>query len=160
MGGTALKTTVIAAACGVLLALPLIGAWLRHTSRDRCELDGEHLVQCYSVYIEDAAGRTHSFCCLRCAEMWAEQQSRQIESVRVTDESTGESLNAEDVFFVRSLVITNPSTGNRIHVFRKREDAERHAETSRGTILRGDERPFTLSRAGHKGTEIQRRDMN
>jgi hypothetical protein len=78
--------------------------------------------------------------------MWAKQQSQPIKSVRVTDEATGAEFNGEDAFFVRSLVVTNSSTGNRIHVFRKLEDAERHAQLSRGTILTGDERPFALKK--------------
>jgi hypothetical protein len=160
MGGTALKTSVIVGVCAVLFGLPFIGVWLRHSSRDRCELDGAALVQCYSVYINDTAGRTHSFCCLRCAESWAEQQSREIKSVRVTDELTGEVFDVDDVFYVRSLVSTNPATGNRIHVFRRRDDAERHAETCRGTILTGDERPFARKKLNHSGTETQRSEMN
>jgi hypothetical protein len=144
MGRTALKTTVIVAISALLLALPFVGTSLRHTAGDRCELDGVNLVQCYSVHIEDAAGRTHDFCCLRCAELWAERQSQPIRSIRVTDEASGSEINVEDAIYVRSLVVTNPSTGNRVHVFRDREDAERHAQASRGTILTGDDRPFAV----------------
>ena len=142
MGGTALKKIVIALVCGGLLALPFLGTWLRHAPADHCALDGAAIVPCYRVRVEDSAGRSYDFCCVHCAQMWLEGRSSQVRTVRVTDEATGVELDAEKAIFVRSLVVTTPTTGNRIHVFLDRADAEQHAEKCRGTILSGDERPF------------------
>jgi len=155
MGGTALKRVLIGLACGALLALPFLGTWLRHAPSDHCALDGAAIVPCYGVRIEDAAGRRLDFCCIKCAEMWLERQSTPVRSIRVTDESTGVELDVEKAFFVRSLVVTMPTTGNRIHVFRDRADAEHHAEKCRGTILNGNERPFAISTLPSRDVEIR-----
>jgi hypothetical protein len=146
MGGTALKTSVILTVCGASLALPFVGTWLRQTPGEHCALDGASLVPCYRVCVQDAAGRTRDFCCLRCAEMWVERQSAPVWAIRVTDEATGDQFAAADAHYVRSRIVTTPTTGNRIHVFRDRKDAERHALTWSGTILTGSERPFARSR--------------
>jgi hypothetical protein len=63
----------------------------------------------------------------------------------VTDEVSGEEIDAPDAYFVRSQVVTTPATGNRIHVFHKLEDAQRHAQTYRGTVLDAKERPVGQS---------------
>jgi hypothetical protein len=65
--------------------------------------------------------------------------------VLVTDEATGRALPAASAWFVRSAVTTTPVTGNRIHAFRNQADADKHAETFRGTVLVGQELPFPIS---------------
>jgi hypothetical protein len=142
MGGTTLKKIVIAMVCGGILGLPFVGTWLRHAPQDHCALDGAAIVPCYRVRIEDSAGRSYDFCCVHCAQMWLEGRSSPVRTIHVTDEATGAELDAEKAIFVRSLVVTTPTTGNRIHVFLERTDAEQHAEKCRGTILNGGERPF------------------
>jgi len=63
-------------------------------------------------------------------------------SVRVTDEASGKLIDAGDAHYVRSSVVTNPATGNRVHAFRNRADAEKHADIHGGTVLSESERPF------------------
>jgi hypothetical protein len=145
MGGTTLKRIVIALVCGSVLGLPFLGTWLRQTPLDHCALDGAAIVPCYRVRIEDSAGRSYNFCCVHCAQMWLEGKSSRVRMIHVTDEATGGELDAEKAVFVRSLVVTTPTTGNRIHVFLERADAEQHAEKCRGTILSGHDRPFASS---------------
>ena len=63
-------------------------------------------------------------------------------AVYVTDELSGREVEAAAAYFVSSLVVTRPATQNRIHAFGDRAAAERHAESGRGQLLEGDERPF------------------
>ena len=125
-----------------MLALPFVGNWLRRTPEDRCALDGGALVTSYRVRVEDAEGQSSDFCCIRCAQLWLERQEQPARAIWVTDEISGARIDAEAAHYVRSLVVTTPTTGNRIHAFRDLADAERHAEKCRGTILTGGERPF------------------
>ena len=60
-----------------------------------------------------------------------------------SDEVSGEPVDARSAHYVRSDVVTTPATGNRVHVFRRRVDAERHAALFAGTVLTGAERPFS-----------------
>ena len=53
-----------------------------------------------------------------------------------------EEVDAASAWFVRSQVVTNPVTGNRVHAFRNPDDARRHAEAFGGVLLSGAERPF------------------
>lgn len=69
-------------------------------------------------------------------------------------ERTGREIDAASAWYVRSLVVTTPTTGNRIHVFRTFQDARNHAAKSRGTLLRGQARPF--GRAEDNSTTVRR----
>jgi hypothetical protein len=142
MSGTVVKRSVALAALLLLLTLPLVGKWLRRTSEIRCTLDGGMLLPDYRVRVEDATGASYDFCCIRCAQLWLERQALPPRAIWVTDEPSGAEIDAATAHFVRSLVTTTPTTGNRIHAFRDLADAERHAQTCRGTILTDAERPF------------------
>jgi hypothetical protein len=126
----------------VVVGLPIAGAWWRHGTPPGCALDGVRVDPAYRVEIVDADGRPHEFCCLRCAEVWW-QRHPDVRSITVTDETTGATVEASAAHFVRSTVVTNPTTGNRTHAFRNRGDAERHAATFAGVILTVPDRPFT-----------------
>ena len=63
--------------------------------------------------------------------------------VRVTDEVSGREVAASLAEYVRSTVVTTPTTGNRVHVFAERAAAERYAEETRGVVLEGEDRPLT-----------------
>jgi hypothetical protein len=126
----------------VVVGLPLAGYWSRRQADPGCALDGTKINPYYRVDITDAEGRTYSFCCIRCAEMWLERQSAPVRAITVTDEHSGQPIDAGKAFFVRSLAVNMKTTGNRIHVFGNRDDAEKHAATYSGTILSGAERPF------------------
>lgn len=128
----------------IIIGLPVLGTWLRRQSNAGCALDGIHIDPIFEVRIIDAENMERRFCCLECARWWQSLQKREPKRVLVTDEVSGRLLDAEAANFVRSGVITNPTTGNRVHVFQNRFDAQRHAETSRGTILENSLRPFAI----------------
>jgi hypothetical protein len=131
---------------GVLLAvvvgLPLARYWARRGVEPGCALDGVKIDPRYRVEVTDDQGRRHAFCCVQCARRWLDRQDAPPHEVKVTDESSGEPLDAARAYYVRSFVVTTPVTGNRIHVFRTRADAEQHAETHNGTVLPASERPL------------------
>jgi hypothetical protein len=126
----------------VVSGLPLLGHWLRRQPEARCALDGVALSPLYRVRILDQRGTSHAFCCVVCAELWCRRHPGEAQAIYVTDEATGEEVEAASAYFVRSLVVTTPPTQNRIHTFRSRADAERHADAAGGTLLDGAERPF------------------
>jgi hypothetical protein len=100
------------------------------------------LVPRYRVRIVDAAGDSHQFCCIRCAELWLNNHTAEARLVFVTDEVSAEEIEATAATYVRSLITTMPATGNRLHAFRDPADAGKHAAQWQGTILTPAERPF------------------
>jgi hypothetical protein len=123
-------------------ALPVLGHWLRRPPGERCALDGVGVEPLFRVRVLDGRGRWAQFCCVRCAEVWLRRQGERPAGVHVTDEASGEEVDAAAAWFVRSRVVTNPVTGNRVHAFRDPDDARRHAEACGGVLLSGAERPF------------------
>jgi hypothetical protein len=126
----------------VIFGLPLAGYWARLGPHDSCALDGSRLEPRYQVHIVDHRGRDQWFCCIHCATLWLGQQEERPRSILVTDEATGAEIDAAAAWFVRSIVITMPHTGNDIHTFRHLEDAERHASQNHGSVLSPEESPF------------------
>lgn len=125
----------------IVASVTLLGVESRRGGPSRCALDGIAIDPVYRVRIVEGNGRERVFCCVRCAQLWlahADSSSRFF----VTDESRGEEIPADEAWFVRSSVITQNSTRNRIHCFKYRADAERHAAAARGRVLSGNERPF------------------
>ena len=91
--------------------------------------------------VVDGRGDARAFCCVRCAQLWlATQPTPRL--IAVTDEADGEAIDADAAYYVRSFVVTTPAVGNRIHVFRSKDDAEKHAAAHGGTVLTGAEKPF------------------
>ena len=130
--------------CGGLLAvvgLPVAGHALRQGGPDRCAFDGETIEPSYRVRIAAADGQK-LFCCVGCASRWLERSPASPEYVFVTDEIGGDELPAAEAIFVRSTIFTRPSTRDRVHVFRRIEDAERHAREFRGRVLSAAARPL------------------
>ncbi len=126
----------------VVVGLPLAGRWARPRALSGCALDGTRIDPAYRVEITDDHGQAHSFCCLRCAEWWLQRHGAPVRAITVTDEVSGQPIDAAAAIYVRSRVVTMPATGNRIHVFRTLDDAHKHADSKGGTILSGPERPF------------------
>ncbi|HEV3344891.1 MAG TPA: nitrous oxide reductase accessory protein NosL [Pirellulales bacterium] len=127
--------------------LPWFGTWSRRQKLPQCALDGIAIVPIYAVEVVDADRQKHCFCCLRCAEYWLAQEPSPPSAVYVTDEVSGQPIDASEAFFVRSPVVTNPVTGNRIHAFEKHSDADDHAAQFRGRLLTAGERPFEVRKA-------------
>ncbi|HWB09544.1 MAG TPA: hypothetical protein VG826_09980 [Pirellulales bacterium] len=122
--------------------LPALGTWSRRQTLPQCAVDGVAIVPIYAVEIVDAKGEKRPFCCVRCAEYWLAQEPLPPNEIHVTDEVSGRPLDAGEAFFVRSSVVTNDVTGNRIHAFENRADAEGHASQFRGRLLTEDDRPL------------------
>src|SRR5271166_2304446 len=99
----------------VVLGLPLAGYWSRRRADPGCALDGTKINPDYRVEITDAEGRTCSFCCISCAQMWLQRQTAPVRAITVTDEPSGAPVDAGSAYFVRSMRVNMPSTGNRIH---------------------------------------------
>ncbi len=126
----------------VVVGLPLAGHWARHPRAEGCALDGAAINPVYRVEVVDARGYPHAFCCPRCARIWLDSEPAPPRAITVTDEASGEPIDAAAAWFVRSAVVTVPATGNRIHAFRNREDAQMHADRFAGVVLSGPERPL------------------
>jgi hypothetical protein len=129
----------------LVIGLPLAGHWARHTAGNRCAFDGARIDRLYRVRVVDDQGHDHEFCCIHCAALWLSHQERKPHAVFVTDEATGQEIDAASAWFVRSAVVTVAHTANRIHAFRKQADAARHADTAQGWVLLDGEKPFQVS---------------
>jgi hypothetical protein len=126
----------------VVVGIPLAGRLARRDDGPRCDFDGQPVDAVYRVRVVGPDGREYSFCCVHCAQLWLARRDDPPAAVYVTDEATGEPVEARAAAFVRSTVVTNPVTGNRVHAFRDRAAAEEHARAFGGWVLTGDERPF------------------
>jgi hypothetical protein len=118
----------------VVVGLPVAGWWARRPAAPRCAFDGLKIDPLYRVRVVDAAGVSHPFCCVRCAGAWVARQGGRPTAVYVTDEAGGAEIDSRSACFVLSAVVTNPVTGNRVHSFRDRADAEAHARAFGGWI--------------------------
>lgn len=108
----------------------------------RCDYDGMKIEPLYAVYFTLHDGSERKFCSILCASMSFRELTKQIKEVMVVDEASGKKINASEAFFVQSEVMTILHVKNRIHVFSKREDAERHLKMFNGKWI---ENPFCLS---------------
>jgi hypothetical protein len=135
----------------IVAILPCAGHLMRGGDNERCAWDGLEIEPIYQVRIVEESGFTGRFCCLRCAEAWQARRGQPL-NVFVTDEASGMELDAAQAVYVRSTVITNAITGNRRHVFRRIEDATKHAEAAHGHRLLGAERPFAKMDANEPET--------
>jgi hypothetical protein len=125
----------------IVVGLPLLGHALRRPQQGRCAVDGEPVDPAYGARVVNADGTSLDFCCLLCAERWLESAPPP-RAILVTDEISGQMLPANDAYYVRSSVVTQPATGNRVHVFARRSDALRHAKEARGKLLGASEQPL------------------
>ena len=126
----------------VAAVLPVLAHRARRQTEPACALDGGGIVPDYRVEIIDAGGGRHEFCCLSCAATWLQNEPAAPRSVTVVDEASGAPLDAAVAWYVRSSVVTTPVTGNRVHVFRSRADAEHHADRFGGVVLLPSENPL------------------
>lgn len=117
------------------------GTLLKKTGGNRCALDATKIEPIYQVDILPVEGNVLKFCCIECAKKWLASNKGKIGAVTVTDEVTGNRIDASIAWFVESSIVTNPSTGNKIHVFAEKTDAEKHAREFKGTIIKN---PFLV----------------
>jgi hypothetical protein len=125
-----------------IAGLAIVGTHFRHHAGSLCALDGATIEPIYQVRIVDSDDQSRAFCCIHCGELWLQKQKTPPRSISVTDEATGLEIDAAQAQYVRSRLITNAPTGNRVHVFAKLADAQRHAALFAGKILSSEECPF------------------
>jgi hypothetical protein len=122
--------------------LAIAGHLFRAGREGRCAWDGLPIEPIYQVRLEERNGSSYMFCCLGCAERWWDRRGQDVRGLWVTDETSGIELAAHEAHFVRSTVVTNAITGNRLHAFREERAARQHAQAARGRVMLGSERPF------------------
>lgn len=129
--------------CGLVAAalLPVVGHQLR-TGQIRCDMDGQEINPLFRVSTIERDGSRHMFCCLSCTELWLKKSGGVPRQVLVTDEASGQWLNAGDAHYVRSSISSNAPTRDQRHVFSLREVADSHARSFHGRVLTGSDRPF------------------
>ena len=102
----------------------------------RCSLDGIRIDPLYEVKIIGKDERCWSLSSILSAQIWLRENSMKVSSIWVTDEITGEKIEAGDAYYVESEVITTPHTGNKIHVFAQRTEAKLHARQFNGKLVK------------------------
>jgi hypothetical protein len=138
------KRYLLLTLAGLIVAIgaPLAGSWWRRQPEHRCRLDRAEIVPLFRVSVVDARDQVNEFCCIACAELWLSNQEMKPRTIYVTDETSGQAVDAGTAYFVRSMVVTTATTQNRIHSFRTRADAKKHVDRYGGRILEGEDRPF------------------
>jgi len=135
-----MRKKTIAIILGTALILALISAlYQTRYARPHCAFDGVVIEPIYEVDITLKDGTELRFCSIYCASKWYEGNPEQVEAITVTDELTGEKVDAFLASYAESQVVTVKHNGNRIHVFRDRKEAALHARMYRGRII---ENPF------------------
>ena len=129
---------------GLLLvaALPLAPRLFGATKSEGCTLDGLAIDSRREARVVLPSGSSIRFCGVQCAARWLHRAGVAPKEVFVTDEASGQEVKAEDAWFVQSLVAATRGTGDHVHAFARRENAERHAAAYHGTVLQGPDRPF------------------
>ena len=135
-----------AVALTIAAGLPFVSVALAPVDAARCVRDGVEIGALLRVRVVAEGGTSSAFCSIRCAEEWIAHAARAGDAGRlrvlVADEKSGAEIDARDAVFVRSRILTLRTTGERIHAFGSRADAEAHAAAFGGTLLDGVERPF------------------
>ena len=129
------KRLGLLAAFTLILLLPVVGTWARLGREKCCAFDGEKILPIYRVRVVDEGGASHVFCGFTCAEKWITAQGTEPTIIFVADEKSGREIPAASAIYVHSEVITGHVSGNKIHTFENRRDAENHARSYHGIIL-------------------------
>lgn len=103
---------------------------------EKCDFDGVHIKPIYRVDAILKNNDAKRFDSIYCAYMWLSENKEPISHVMVRDEVTGEKIDASIAYYVDSEIITNNVNNNRVHAFLKLEDAERHAKSYKGRIVK------------------------
>ncbi|MFH1629821.1 MAG: hypothetical protein ABIE47_14020 [Pseudomonadota bacterium] len=121
---------IIAAIISVLVAYP------HHIyASSKCSLDGSRIQPLYEVIIVLREKSIRRFSSIISSRIWFRENSEKVSAILVTDEATGEKIDAGQAFYVESEVVTTPHTRNSIHVFGQREAAELHALKFSGNLV-------------------------
>jgi hypothetical protein len=107
----------------------------RHREVSRCSLDGSLIDPVYEVEVIQGDQSARMFCCILNAQIWLERNGSAVSAVWVTDETTGHKIRAEEAYYVASTIVTTPHTGERIHAFSQKADAQLHARQFDGKLI-------------------------
>ena len=131
------------AVVGVLVAaaLPVVAARVRGPGPARCSRDGTVLAGTLRIRAEHPDRETARFCSVRCASDWIARSGAGWEAI-VADETNGSDVPASRAWFARSRVAASPASGENIHAFANRADADAHVALYGGRVLEGGDRPF------------------
>lgn len=138
MNRRAAATLLFVAGVAAAGAAPTIAHAIRGDRGDRCDLDGARIDLSARVRIADAISGSHEFCCVHCAERWMESSGRVPGEILVTDETSGNEVDARVAWFVW---MRAPGESG-IRAFADEQEARRHAAAFGSTVLTADERPF------------------
>lgn len=136
------KITFAAIIIAVSVAVSLITILFQRQNVPVCHYDGENITTIYEVAINLKDGDVSKFCSVYCAQAWFKENNKKVASVTVTDEFTGEKLDASIAFFVESDVVNVAATRNSIHVFKDEHDARAHIKQYNGKTLQD---PFDMN---------------
>lgn len=121
----------------LMIAIALGSAIYKRSHRvEKCDFDGVHIKPIYRVDAILKNNDAKRFDSIYCAYMWLSENKEPISHIMVTDEVTGEKIDSSIAYYVESEIITNNVNNNRVHAFLKLEDAERHAKSYKGRIVK------------------------
>ncbi|MFZ3065878.1 MAG: hypothetical protein WA277_11430 [Nitrospirota bacterium] len=124
----------------LMVAIALGSSIYKKTHKiEKCDFDGVHIKPVYQVDIILKDNAVKKFDSIYCAYMWLSQNKdavSYVSYVRVTDEVTGEKIDSSIAYYVESEIITNNVNNNKVHAFLKLEDAEKHAKSYKGRIVK------------------------
>ena len=121
----------------LMVAIALGSSIYKKTHKiEKCDFDGVHIKPVYQVDIILKDNAVKKFDSIYCAYMWLSQDKDAVSYVRVTDEVTSEKIDSSIAYYVESEIITNNVNNNKVHAFLKLEDAEKHAKSYKGRIVK------------------------
>lgn len=130
--------------------LALAGELTKQPDGERCALDGAAIPPLTRVSIKPPEDKELHFCSLCCARGWltanpgiATALAAGQGSITVTDEVSGEAMDAGLAYWVRSGRFSRRANHCRMHVFREVADASRHL-----LDFKGEEAPGFLAGLG------------
>lgn len=121
----------------LMIAIALGSSIYKKTHKiEKCDFDGVHIKPVYQVDIILKDNAVKKFDSIYCAYMWLSQNKEAVSYIRVTDEVTSEKIDSSIAYYVDSEIITNNVNNNKVHAFLKLEDAEKHAKSYKGKIVK------------------------
>lgn len=121
----------------LMVAIALGSSIYKKTHKiEKCDFDGVHIKPVYQIDIILKDNAVKKFDSIYCAYMWLSLNKDVVSYIRVTDEVTGEKIDSSIAYYVDSEIITNNVNNNKVHAFLKLEDAEKHAKSYKGKIVK------------------------
>ena len=123
------RAVVIATALALAVGIPFVATAIRGKPVSGCARDGVPLDGLFMARLVTTDGSVFSFCSVHCSRDWWDHHKGAVQSVTVRDETTKDDIDAATAWFVRSAVLASRASGERIHAFGRRADAELHVKS-------------------------------